>query len=187
MLPEPGLQAEEVHVEISWRRGTSGRLPAHILIGSTVAGVVEAPAHQADLGGRKGTCWGPVPRPFQVPQLGPCWTESPAPGAWPCYLEISEPALQENCSPRFSCQQKGTRDRVMRGGIPAAHKYPGAEGPHPCRGWRHPPSRCIGTGLSPPLRHPSGWGMFSCPGKQPRYTSPSAVQVSGERRWGRMG
>lgn len=38
------------------------------------------------------------------------------PGAAPSHLEIPESSLEENCSPRFSCRQRGTRRRVRMGG-----------------------------------------------------------------------
>lgn len=47
MLPEPGLQAEEVDVEIS-RDLAMGRRFAGVLTGAAT-GVVETPAHQAHL------------------------------------------------------------------------------------------------------------------------------------------
>lgn len=49
MLPQPGLQAEEIDVEISWRWDpASGCLFAQVFIGAA-AWAVETPAHQAHL------------------------------------------------------------------------------------------------------------------------------------------
>lgn len=49
MLPQPGLQAEEIDVEISWFRhlAPGGSLAGVFIRAAT--GVVETPAHQAHL------------------------------------------------------------------------------------------------------------------------------------------
>lgn len=78
VLPQPGLKAEEVDVEVS-RLNTGGRLPAGVCVGETVTRVVKTPAHQAHLEGRdnKG---GDSGSPLSKPQ--PLWFAH-RPPTWP--------------------------------------------------------------------------------------------------------
>lgn len=48
MLPQPGLQAEKIDVEVS-RLYTLGRLLARVFVGGTLTRIVKTPAHQAHL------------------------------------------------------------------------------------------------------------------------------------------
>lgn len=50
VLPQPGLQAEEIDVEISRLDTRRRRLPAGVLVGGAETRVIKTPAHQGHLG-----------------------------------------------------------------------------------------------------------------------------------------
>lgn len=51
VLPQPGLQAEEIDVEVP-RQNTVWRFPAGVFVGGTMTRVEKTPTHQAHLEGR---------------------------------------------------------------------------------------------------------------------------------------
>ena len=137
MLPQPGLQAEEIDVEISWRWDpASGCLFAQVFIGAA-AWAVETPAHQAHLHeGEDGVRGWPQPW-LQTPDLPDPFKGPPRPltrpGSCkppPSHLKKPESPLKENGSPRFSCWKGGTRDChsdsphhcILCPGMHASHK-----------------------------------------------------------------
>lgn len=120
MLPQPGLQAEEIDVEISWFRDlASGGSLAGVFI-RAATGVVETPAHQAHLEEGEngmGVCHSPSSKPqppwfLQRPPSSPAQGQDPITPvlrAFPFspHLKKPESPLKENCSSRFSCRKKG--------------------------------------------------------------------------------
>lgn len=169
VLPQPGLQAEEIDVEVS-RMNTLGRLPEGVSLRGTETRVIKTPAHQAHLGEeqRGWISWWPHSKTQPVwslhgshltPQEGlvPCLGTQPPPSP-ASHLEEPVSPLKENRAPRLSCRERRGKRRChpwQHASIPSVcwrpqSFSPGAEerASYLCRDAHRQASRCTGTGLS---------------------------------------
>lgn len=171
MLPQPGLQAEEIDVEVP-RQNTVRRFPAGVFVGGTMTRVEKTPTHQAHLEGRDNRV-AIVAAPLQaLTSLVPLKGLPPAPskkdlcpGRDPTpnpasHLEKPVSSLMENSSPRFSFRERKdsiVQDSTLVFGVLAPHRdtivapLEVQAQNNLCKGCPlPPPSRCTETGLSPP-------------------------------------
>lgn len=124
MLPQPGLQAEEINVEISWRWDPASGCPLAGFFIISATGVVETPAHQAHLEEREygvGGCHSSSSKPqspwfLQSPLSSPYKTKIDQwPVIWAVFLRgghlggVSRPASRQGRIPaNGSSQSLGT-------------------------------------------------------------------------------
>lgn len=125
VLTQPGLQAEEIDVEVSGLH-TLGGLPAQVFVGGTLTRVVKTPAHQAHL--EEETRGWTVPALLQDSTLlflkglppDPARRTHTLPGSQPLpsptsHLEKSISPLKENRAPRFSCRERRDKSQCHPG------------------------------------------------------------------------
>lgn len=126
VLSQPGLQAEEIDVEVS-RLNTLGRLPEGVSLRGTETRVIKTPAHQAHLGEEQQgwISWQPHSKTqpvwslhgshlTQQERLVPCLAASPLQVLLPTWKNLYL-RLRKTAPPDSPAGKEGARDGVTHG------------------------------------------------------------------------